>query len=60
MNVRRPNPRTTAVSPYRWSQGEQWKERVFTKAYPFLPEEVKQKWLQEKAAYRRQKMEGRS
>ena len=50
-------PRTTVRSPDRWSRGEAWKERVFTQAQPFLPEEVKRKWMQEKAAYRQQKRE---
>ncbi len=52
-------PRATLSSPYRWSGGEDWKRLIFTDEQPFLDEEAKEKWLQDKANYRRLKEEGK-
>ena len=46
---------TTAVTPHEWSADSSWKEKIFTKAQPFLSEEATQKWLQSKEAYRQLK-----
>ena len=52
-------PRATVRSPYRWSGGEDWKRLIFTDEQPFLDEKAKEKWLQDKANYRRLKEEGK-
>ena len=46
---------TTVVAPFAWSADESWKERVFTKAQPFLDEVATARWLERKEAYRRAK-----
>jgi hypothetical protein len=51
-------PQSTAVAPFSWSDDESWKERVFTKAQPFLDEAATAKWLERKRAYREQKAKG--
>ena len=48
-------PGTTVVSPFVWSADESWKDRVFTRAQPFLDETATARWLERKAAYREQK-----
>lgn len=48
-------PGTTIVTPYEWSPDHSWKERVFTKAQPFLDEAATEGWLARKEAYRKQK-----
>ena len=45
-------PGTTIVTPFVWSADESWKERVFTRAQPFLDEAATEKWLERKRAYR--------
>jgi hypothetical protein len=45
-------PRTTVVTPYEWSLDHSWKDRVFTKAQPFLSEDATAKWIERKRAYR--------
>jgi len=45
-------PGTTVVTPYEWSPDHSWKDRVFTKAQPFLSEDATEKWLKRKQAYR--------
>jgi hypothetical protein len=50
-------PGTTLVAPYEWSADDSWKERVFTKAQPFLDEASTAKWLARKEAYRQRKSE---
>jgi hypothetical protein len=52
------SPGVTVVNPMRWSDDESWKERIFTKAQPFLGPEAEQKWLARKAAYREAKSAG--
>jgi hypothetical protein len=52
-------PRTTVEAGYRWSGGEDWKEKVFTEERPFLSGEAKERWLARKEAYRRLKAEGK-
>lgn len=47
-----PAPGTTVVTPHEWSPDHSWKDRVFTKAQPFLSEEATEKWLKQKEAYR--------
>jgi hypothetical protein len=50
--VRARTPRTTVVNPHEWSPDHSWKERVFTKAQPFLSEDATEKWQKRKQAYR--------
>jgi hypothetical protein len=45
-------PGTTVVNPEAWSADASWKQRVFTKAQPFLTEDATAKWIQRKAAYK--------
>ncbi len=45
-------PGTTVVAPFTWGQDESWKERVFTKAQPFLDQAATERWLKRKEAYR--------
>jgi hypothetical protein len=45
-------PGTTVVNPHEWSPDHSWKDRVFTKAQPFLSEDATEKWLKRKQAYR--------
>ena len=52
-------PRTTLQTPYRWSQGEDWKARVFTPEQPWKSGEVEQDWLNKKALYKKLKAEGK-
>jgi len=52
-------PGTTVVSPEEWSADHSWKERVFTKAQPFLDPEATEKWLARKEHYRELKSQGR-
>jgi len=51
-------PGTTVVSPYEWSPDHSWKERVFTKAQPFLDPEATGKWLARKEHYRELREQG--
>ena len=51
-------PGTTVVAPYVWSADASWKERVFTRAQPFLTEDATDKWLKRKQAYRDLKSSG--
>jgi hypothetical protein len=53
-------PRTTVQSPYEWSADTTWKDRVLTKAQPFLDEAAKDKWLAQKAAYKDLKTTGQA
>jgi len=52
-------PGTTVVSPYEWSADHSWKERVFSKAQPFLDPEATEKWLARKESYRELRQEGK-
>ena len=52
-------PRTTLQTPFRWSQGEAWKDLVFTPEQPWKSGEVEQDWLRRKEAYRKLKAEGK-
>lgn len=45
-------PRATVVNPHEWSADHSWKDRVLTRAQPFLSEEATRKWLARKQAYR--------
>lgn len=45
-------PRTTVVNPHEWSPDRSWKDRVLTKAQPFLSEDATEKWLKRKQTYR--------
>ena len=53
------SPRTTVQTPFRWSEGDAWKERVFTQAQPWKSGEVEQDWLRRKEHYRKLKAEGK-
>jgi D-proline reductase (dithiol) PrdB len=57
--VRARAPGTTVVSPSEWSADHSWKERVFTKAQPFLDSEATEKWLARKEDYRELRNQGR-
>ena len=57
--VRARAPGTTVVSPYEWSADHSWKERVFTKAQPFLDPAATEKWLARKEHYRELRSQGR-
>jgi hypothetical protein len=52
-------PGSTLVAPYEWSPDHSWKERVFTKAQPFLDPEATGKWLARKEHYRELRGQGR-
>jgi hypothetical protein len=47
-------------SPYVWSPDTAWKDKVLTKAQPFLDDEAKEKWLDRKAAYKELRSTGRA
>lgn len=51
--------RTTVEAGYRWSDGEEWKELVFTEERPFLSGKAKEAWLARKEKYRQLKAEGK-
>ena len=57
--VRARAPGTTVVSPFEWSADHSWKERVFTKAQPFLDPAATEKWLARKEHYRELRNQGR-
>ena len=52
-------PGTTWVTPYEWSADHSWKERIFSKAQPFLDAEATRKWLERKETYRVLKATGK-
>lgn len=52
-------PRTTNPAPFVWSQGEEWKELVFTEARPWKSGEDEQDWLRKKALYKTLKEDGK-
>ena len=52
-------PGTTVVTPYEWSADQSWKDKVLTKAQPFLDAEDTRKWLERKEAYRVLKAAGK-
>jgi hypothetical protein len=52
-------PRTTVQTPFRWSQGERWKDLVFTPEQPWKTGEVEQDWLRKKELYKQLKAEGK-
>ncbi len=51
-------PGTTVVTPYEWSPDHTWKERVFTRAQPFLDAQATEKWLTRKTQYRELREQG--
>jgi hypothetical protein len=51
-------PGTTVEAPYRWSDDESWKQKVFTKEQPFLDEAATRRWFARKQAYRAHKGAG--
>jgi hypothetical protein len=51
-------PGTTLVTPYEWSPDHSWKDKVFTKAQPFLDPDAARKWLERKEQYRAMKATG--
>lgn len=51
-------PRTTVKMPMHWSQGEAWKDTVFTAEQPFLSEDQVKNWEARKQRYRDQKDAG--
>ena len=53
-------PRATVQSPDVWSPDTAWKDKVLTRAQPFLDDEAKEKWLDRKAAYKELRSTGRA
>jgi hypothetical protein len=51
-------PGITTVAPYEWSADQSWKDKVFSKAQPFLDPNATRKWLERKDAYRALKSQG--
>ena len=51
--------RTTVQAPFEWSEGEEWKELVFTEVQPWKSGEDEQDWLRKKALYKSLKAEGK-
>lgn len=52
-------PRTVVQTPWRWEQGERWKELVFTPEQPWKTGEAEQDWLNKKALYKQLKADGK-
>ncbi|MEE2688233.1 MAG: hypothetical protein VX430_02290 [Pseudomonadota bacterium] len=52
-------PRTTVEAPFVWSEGNDWKELVFTEARPWKAGEDEQDWLRKKELYKTLKFEGK-
>ena len=52
-------PRTTAEAPFVWSDGQEWKELVFTEARPWKSGEDEQDWLRKKELYKSLKAGGK-
>lgn len=52
-------PRTTVQAPFAWPGGEAWKSKIFTKEQRFLDEAASERWLRDKAEYRKLKQEGK-
>ncbi len=52
-------PRSVKEAGFRWSQGERWKELIFSDEQPFLSPEAHEKWMASKEAYRELKAEGK-
>ena len=52
-------PGTTVVNPHTWSPDQSWKDKIFSREQPFLPEDAKEKWLKRKDAYRDLKASGK-
>lgn len=50
---------TTTEAGYAWSQGEAWKQTVFTEEQPWLHGEGHEKWIQKKELYRQLRAEGK-
>lgn len=51
-------PRTTWEAPFKWSNGDDWKNTVFTQDQPFLTGEAYDRWLAKKQRYRDTKATG--
>lgn len=52
-------PRTTVEAGLRWSDGERWKQLIFSEEQPFLSGEAKEAWMARKEQYRKLKAEGK-
>lgn len=52
-------PCTTVDAGLAWSNGQRWKDLVFTEEQPFLPGEAGEAWLRKKELYRQLKAEGK-
>lgn len=51
-------PRTTVEAPLTWSQGIDWKDKIFSDEQPFLDDASEDLWMRQKALYRQLKEEG--
>ena len=51
-------PRTTVVTPFKWSKGDRWKDLIFSEEQPFLEGEAYDNWMEGKKRYRELKDKG--
>ena len=51
--------RTTVEAPFKWSKGEAWKEKIFTKEQPWKDAVAEDEWIRKKELYRKLKSEGK-
>lgn len=49
----------TVEAGHRWSQGQKWKELIFTEEQPFLKGDAETEWLARKEEYRKLRAEGK-
>ena len=52
-------PRTTVQPDDRWSEGEDWKQTVFTAEQPWQDEQTQAEWMARKEAYRQLRAQGK-
>jgi hypothetical protein len=52
-------PRTTVEAPFRWSEGDAWKAKVFSEAQPWKEGEAEEEWKKKKELYRKLKADGK-
>ena len=51
--------RTTVEAPFKWSEGEAWKKKIFTKEQPWKDAVAEDEWIRRKELYRKLKAEGK-
>ncbi len=52
--------RTTVTAPFAWSEGEDWKGKIFTPEQPFLEGDDHDAWIRRKDLYKKLKDEGKA